>query len=64
MSRKRRSENSTLEQLEGDGWGEPSYPSHLVTECHRLRRIQLREFTVENLRIMIGQNIGLRSVAR
>ena len=22
--------DSTLEELEGDGWGEPPYPSHLV----------------------------------
>lgn len=50
----------TLEDLEGDRWGEPEYPSHLVTECHRLRKVPLREFTVENLRIMIGQNIGSR----
>jgi hypothetical protein len=30
-----------------------------VTECHRLRRVQLRLLTVENLRILIGQSIGL-----
>lgn len=51
--------NKTVEQLDGQDWGEPSYPSHLVTECHRLRRVPLKEFTVENLRIMIGQHIGL-----
>lgn len=52
--------NSTIEELEGDRWGEPTYPSHLVSECHRLRTIQLRLFTIENLRIMLGQNIGSR----
>lgn len=51
--------NKSLEQLEGCDWGEPQYDSHLVIECHRLRRIPLREFTNENLRIMIGQKIGL-----
>src|SRR5882757_1092873 len=30
-----------------------------LTECHRLRCIPLHEFTAENLRIMIGQQIGL-----
>jgi len=49
----------TLDQLEGVVWGEPGFQSHLVVECHRLRRIPLREFTPANLRIMIGQNIGL-----
>ena len=49
----------SLQQLEGRDWGEPTYDSHLVTECHRLRRVPLQEFTAENLRIMIGQQIGL-----
>ena len=51
--------NATLEELERSNRGEPAYDSHLVTECHRLRRVQLRLLTVENLRILIGQNIGL-----
>jgi hypothetical protein len=50
----------TLEELEGDRWSEPSFPSRLVTECHRLRKVQLHLFTIENLRIMLGQNIGSR----
>ena len=49
----------TLTELEGEDWGEPPFPSHLVTECHRLRKVPIGDFTVENLRIMIGQNIGL-----
>lgn len=49
----------TLQQLDGQDWGAPTGGSHLVAECHRLRRVPLREFTVEDLRITIGQNIGL-----
>jgi CDI immunity proteins len=49
----------SLQQLDGQDWGEPTFPTHLVRECHRLRRVPLRDFTAENLRIMIGQNIGL-----
>lgn len=60
MGRKSQHEDATLEQLEGTRWGEPTYPSYLVTECHRLRRVPLRELTIENLRILIGQNIGLQ----
>lgn len=52
--------NKTLENLEQDKWGEPDFSSHLITECHRLRQIPLSQFTVENLRIMIGQDIGLK----
>jgi hypothetical protein len=51
--------DKSLQELEGKDWGEPTYDSHLVVECHRLRRVPLREFTAENLRIMIGQQIGL-----
>jgi hypothetical protein len=60
MSKKHVIANSTLEQLEGNNWGEVANQSHLVTECHRLRRLPLCQFTTENFRILIGQNIGLR----
>ena len=51
--------NKSLQDLEGKDWGEPTYDSHLVTECHRLRRVPLREFTAESFRILIGQQISL-----
>jgi hypothetical protein len=51
--------SKSLQQLDGQDWGEPRFDSHLVTECHRLHRVPLCEFTAEDLRIMIGQNIGL-----
>lgn len=51
--------HKTLEQLEKDIWPEPDYPSHLVTTCHRLRKVPIRDFTPEDFRIMIGQQIGL-----
>lgn len=51
--------SKTLQELEQSDWGEPEFDSHLVTTCHRLRRVPLDQFTVEDLRIMIGQNIGL-----
>ena len=51
--------SKSLQELDGQDWGEPTFDSHLVTECHRLRRVPLRDFTVEDLRITIGQQIGL-----
>lgn len=51
--------NKSLQELEGQDWGEPNWDSHLVTECHRLHRVPLREFTVGDLRMMIGQSLGL-----
>lgn len=49
----------TLTQLEKDDWGPPPYDSFLVTECHRLRHVPLRDLKVENLRMLIGQGISL-----
>jgi hypothetical protein len=49
----------TLEQLEGQVWPAPDIDTHLVLECHRLRKVPLNQFSVENLRIMIGQQVGL-----
>lgn len=51
--------SKTLEQLENDRWGAPTYSSYLVRTCHALREKPLESFEVEDLRIMIGQNSGL-----
>ena len=53
------SRKSSIEELENKNWGAPTYPSNLVVECHRLRKIPLEELSVENLRMLIGQKIGL-----
>ena len=49
---------ATLEQLESDVWPAPEYSSSLVRKCHQLRKKPLAEFEVEDLRIMLGQQIG------
>ncbi|MGC4102129.1 contact-dependent growth inhibition system immunity protein [Ferruginibacter sp.] len=49
----------TLEDLENDYWGEIEYPTNLVRRCFELREIPLRDFRIEDLRIMISQQIGL-----
>jgi hypothetical protein len=52
--------NATLEELDGDDWGTPPYDSSLVKNCYRLRRVPLKDFSIEDLRIMIGQENGLK----
>jgi len=52
--------SKSLEELENEYWGDPDFPSHLMTECHRLRKIPINEFSVENFRIMLGQGIGIK----
>lgn len=52
--------NKTLEELEGEIWGEPSFHSSLVIRCHDLRRKPLKDFSIADLRIMIGQKFSLK----
>ncbi len=49
----------SLEELEGDVWGEPEFFSSLVLRCHELRKKPFNEFVPSDLRILIGQQIGL-----
>jgi len=49
----------SLQNLEKGDWGESTDSGYLVTRCNELRRIPLNEFTIEDLRIMISQSIGL-----
>jgi len=52
--------NKSLENLEKDIWNKPDeHSSHIATTCHKLRKKQLKDFEIEDLRIMIEQNIGL-----
>jgi CDI immunity proteins len=48
----------TLEQLENDVWDSSEIMSTLSDTCHRLRKKPIDQFTVEDLRIMLGQDIG------
>lgn len=50
----------TLEKLENKIWETPSLNNHLVTTCHKLCKKPINQFEVEDLRIMIGQKIGLK----
>jgi hypothetical protein len=52
-------DEQTLDELEGVVWGPPGFESALVTNVHRLRRVPLKEYRLEDLRLMIGQEVGL-----
>ena len=49
----------TLEQIENDVWPDPGPSTHLVSTCHELRKVPIAKLSVENLRMLIAQNIGL-----
>lgn len=52
-------EEKTIESLEKEYWADPVHVSGLIKTCHRLRKTPIKDFKIEDLRIMIGQNIGL-----
>ncbi|WP_171170967.1 contact-dependent growth inhibition system immunity protein [Streptomyces sp. I05A-00742] len=50
----------SLEQLEGHAWGEPAPgATHLVRSVHALRRRPLNTLTADELRRLIGQDVGV-----
>lgn len=52
--------DKTVEALEKDYWNDPGKTTYLIETCHKLRKKQLKDFETEDLRIMIGQNLGLK----
>src|SRR3712207_5967774 len=52
-------EHRSIEQLENDYWKDVSFPSSLVERCFNYRKIPISELSVEQLRLLIGQQIGL-----
>ncbi len=51
----------TLEESEKDYWKEPDFfPTGLVEKCFKYRKVPLKNLTIEQLRTLIGQNIGLK----
>jgi hypothetical protein len=57
LSRDGAAQRKTLEELEGT-WPESPDETFLTSRCAALRRKRLDQLTAEDLRIMIGQNIG------
>jgi len=50
----------SLQELEGDDWGDPeNAPTGLVARCLRLRRAPLGELRPSDVRQLVNQNIGL-----
>ncbi len=49
----------TLTELENNDWGDPQYTSEIITKCYQLRKKPLLNFTKEDFRLMLGQNISL-----
>ncbi len=53
-------QTKSLDELEDTDWSAPDYGSFLVQRCHALRSVPIGEMSIEDLRLLIGQNIGLK----
>lgn len=51
--------NKSLDELEGLSFNESEVQSNLIIKCQSLRKMKLKDYTIEDLRLMIGQQIGL-----
>ena len=51
--------DKNLEQLENRSLKSSDLCSHVVTQCNKLWSIPINKLSVENLRLLIGQNLGL-----
>ncbi len=51
--------SKTLEHLEERVWPHDDFDSHVVQESQRLRKIPIGDLSIEDLRLLIGQKIGL-----
>ena len=52
--------NSTIEQLENSKWVDSDFETNLTKRCHQLRKISVDKLEIEDLRLLIGQQIGLK----
>lgn len=51
---------NTLQELENSDWGDPNHgETTMIRKCLALRRKPISDFFDEDLRLMIGQQIGL-----
>jgi hypothetical protein len=58
-SRNRKLERKNLTQLENNDWGPPKSDSYMAMACHELRYKPLGDMTIEDVRMLVGQDIGL-----
>ena len=52
--------DKSLDQIENSSWGSPPPNSTgLIKTCHKLRTKKIKDFSVSDYRIMLGQSISL-----
>lgn len=52
-------QQKSLENLEKDFWGEPTYDSYLVRRTHEIRQLPLNALTNDDIAMMLRQQFSL-----
>ena len=50
----------SIEQLENDFWESMDFPTPLVEKCFNYRRIPIKDLSIEQVRLLLGQSIGVK----
>ena len=50
----------SIEQLENDFWDNMDFPTPLVEKCFNYRKIPVKNLSIEQVRLLLGQSIGVR----
>jgi hypothetical protein len=53
-------ESKSIEELENDYWSTTEFPTPLVEKCYTCRTIPINELSVEQIRLLLGQKIGIK----
>jgi hypothetical protein len=53
-------ETKSIEQLENDYWANIDFPTPLVEKCYKYRKIPISDLSVEQVRLLLGQKIGVK----
>jgi hypothetical protein len=52
-----------VEDIEGVAWpAPPSGATYVMRRIHELRRVPLREFSIEDMRIILSQKVGTAAI--
>ncbi|NRR93525.1 hypothetical protein HSX10_18285 [Winogradskyella undariae] len=55
-----RTNSKSIEELENDYWKEESeFPTNLIKRCFEYRKIKISKLSVEQIRLLISQKIGI-----
>jgi hypothetical protein len=53
-------ESKSIEQLENEVWKDVEFPTSLVQKCYAYRKLPIKDLTVEQVRLLLGQRIGVK----